>query len=87
MSCVLMGCPSAAAPEVPPGSSRQQSVQEALPGPMDKESRLYIDSSPSDIGPIAPHPHPIQSSEAFPVPAVPICLFQGDCLQYRSREV
>lgn len=84
MSCA---CPSAAAPEVPPGSSRQQGVQAALPGGVDKESHLCVDFSPSDRGPIAPYPHPTQSLEAFPVPAVPICLFQGDCLQHRSREV
>lgn len=32
---------------------------------------------------------PIQPSPGrpFPVPAVPICVFQRGCLQYRSREV
>lgn len=79
MSRAHTGHPSAAPPEVPSGSSRQRLVQEALPCAVDKDGQHYADSGPSARGPVALHPHPAQSLEAFPFLLFHLP-FQGDCL-------
>lgn len=82
MSPVHMGHPSAALPEVPPGSSRQQGTQETLLCGVDKDDQHYADYGPSVRGPVAPHPHLIQSNpwRSFLSLLLPSA-FQGDCLQ------
>lgn len=71
MSRVHMGHPSAALPQVPPGSSRQQGAQKALLCGVDKDGPRCADSGLSARGPVAHHPHLAQPLEAFPFPAIP----------------